>query len=176
MQFISTPLQSAFLINPDKREDARGFFSRVFCEKEFQTAGLETRFVQCNHSFNLKQGTLRGLHYQTIPREEVKLVRCIQGAVFDVIVDMRQESGTFLHWFGTELTAEKPAMMYVPKGFAHGYMTLAPNTEILYFVTEFYSPEYEKGVRWNDPAISIDWPMEPAEISSKDQYIPWIGS
>lgn len=174
MQFIKTPLSSAYLIELQKREDERGFFSRVYCEKEFQDLGLESKFVQVNNSLSMVPGTLRGLHYQLPPKEEVKLVRCIRGALFDVIIDVRKNSPTFGNWFGAELTAENRKMMYVPRGFAHGFISLKPETELLYFVSEFYSPEHECGVRWDDPGVQIRWPIEPSVISDKDRLHPHL--
>jgi dTDP-4-dehydrorhamnose 3,5-epimerase len=172
MIFTPTPLAGAHLVDLEKRGDARGFFARVFCEREFAAAGLETRFVQVNNSLSAKRGTLRGLHYQLPPAAEVKLVRCLKGALWDVIVDLRPDSPTFRRWFGAELTAENRRMMYVPRGFAHAILTLTDETEALYLVSAFYAPEQERGVRWNDPAIGIEWPLTPVEISPKDAAWP----
>ena len=172
MKFNPTPLKGAYTIDLEKRGDDRGFFGRFFCENEFADAGLETRFVQVNNSLTAKKGTLRGLHYQLPPAAEVKVVRCIRGALWDVIVDIRAGSPTFGKWFGAELTAENRTMMYVPRGFAHAFVTLEDDTEALYLVSAFYSPENERGVRWNDPAVAIDWPITPSEISEKDSNWP----
>lgn len=172
MKFNPTPLAGAHTIELERRGDDRGFFARFFCEREFADAGLETRFVQINTSLTGKAGTLRGLHYQLPPAAEVKVVRCLKGALFDVIVDLRPDSPTYRKWFGAELTAENRVMMYVPRGFAHAFVTLAPDTEALYLVSAFYSPDDERGVRWNDPAIGIDWPVAPVEISEKDRNWP----
>jgi len=172
MIFTPTPLAGAYLIDLEKRGDARGFFARVFCEREFGEAGLETRFVQANNSLSAKRGTLRGLHYQLPPAAEVKLVRCLRGALWDVIVDLRPDSPTFRKWFGAELSAENRRMMYVPRGFAHAILTLTDDTEAFYMVSAFYAPEEERGVRWNDPAIGIEWPIAPVEISPKDAGWP----
>lgn len=174
MQFIKTPLTSAYVIDLQKREDERGFFSRLFCQEEFAELGLETRFVQVNNSLSVIPGTLRGLHYQRGPKEEVKIVRCIRGALFDVIVDIRKESPTYGQWFGEELSQENRRMMYVPKGFAHGFISLLPDTELIYFVSEFYSPEHEGGIRWDDPGINIAWPKKPSVISDKDMKLPHL--
>jgi dTDP-4-dehydrorhamnose 3,5-epimerase len=172
VKFLPTPLQHAYLIELERRGDDRGFFARFFCEREFRDAGLETRFVQMNNSLSTKSGTLRGLHYQLAPAAEVKVVRCISGAIFDAIVDIRPDSPTFGRWFGAELTSENRLMMYVPRGFAHAVLTLRNDTEILYMVSAFYSPENERGLRWNDPHFSIQWPLQPTEISPKDAAWP----
>jgi dTDP-4-dehydrorhamnose 3,5-epimerase len=168
MKFIPTPLAGAKVIEPEKRGDDRGFFARVFCAHEFGNSGLETGFVQANNSLSSIAGTLRGMHYQLGDAAEVKLVRCIHGALFDAILDLRPNSSTFGKWFGETLTAENRLMMYVPRGFAHAILTLEPNTEALYLVSAFYAPDAERGVRWNDPRFGIAWPMEPVEISAKD--------
>lgn len=172
MKFHAAPLKDAYTIELEKRGDDRGFFARFFCENEFGAEGLTTRFVQVNNSLSAKKGTLRGLHYQLAPAAEVKVVRCIRGALFDAIVDIRPDSPTFGKWFGAELSAENRLMMYVPRGFAHAILTLTDNTEALYLVSDFYSPENERGVRWNDPRFDIAWPIEPAEISPKDAKWP----
>lgn len=172
MRFNPTPLAGAFVIDLEKRGDDRGFFARVFCEQEFGSKGLETRFVQINNSASARKGTLRGMHYQLAPAAEVKVVRCIRGALFDAILDMRPDSSTFGQWFGAELNDENRLMMYVPRGFAHGILTLRDATEALYLASKFYSPENERGVRWNDPRFGIEWPIEPVEISPKDAKWP----
>lgn len=172
MKFYPSPLQGAFTIELDKRGDERGFFARMFCENEFRELGLETRFVQINNSLTALKGTLRGLHYQMAPKSEVKVVRCIRGALWDVILDLRAGSPTFKQWFGATLTAENRTMMYVPRGFAHGFVTLTDDTEAFYLVSEFYAPDQERGVRYNDPAHGIEWPEEPVEVSEKDRNWP----
>jgi dTDP-4-dehydrorhamnose 3,5-epimerase len=172
MKFTPTPLRDAYLIDLEKRGDDRGFFARVFCEREFAEYGLETRFVQANNSLSSKKGTLRGLHYQLAPSAEVKVVRCIRGALWDAIVDIRPGSETFGKWFGAELSAENRRMMYVPRGFAHAILTLEEDTEALYLVSDFYAPGEERGVRWNDPRFGVEWPIEPTEISPKDAAWP----
>lgn len=172
MKFLPTPLNGAYTIELEKRGDDRGFFARFFCEKEFAQAGLETHFVQINNSLSGKKGTLRGMHYQLPPAAEVKVVRCLRGALYDVIVDLRAGSPSFGKWFGAELSAENRTMMYVPRGFAHGFVTLTDDVEALYLVSAFYAPEAERGARWNDPAIGIEWPVEPAELSDKDRKWP----
>jgi dTDP-4-dehydrorhamnose 3,5-epimerase len=168
MKFTETPLAGAYLVDLERRGDERGFFARFFCAREFAEHGLETRFVQINTSLSVAAGTLRGMHYQLPPAAEVKLVRCLAGALWDAILDLRPRSPSFGRWFAAELTAENRRMMYVPQGFAHGFLTLAPNTEALYLVSAFYAPERERGVRWNDPRFAIAWPRPPQVISDKD--------
>jgi dTDP-4-dehydrorhamnose 3,5-epimerase len=172
VKFHPTPLKDAYTIELEKRGDERGFFARFFCQKEFSAAGLLTQFVQVNNSLSAKKGTLRGLHYQLAPAAEVKVVRCIRGALFDVIIDIRPDSPTFGKWFGAELNDENRLMMYVPRGFAHAILTLRDDTEALYLVSDFYSPENERGVRWNDPHFKVEWPIEPNDISPKDAAWP----
>jgi dTDP-4-dehydrorhamnose 3,5-epimerase len=172
MKFTETPLQGAFVIELEKRGDERGFFARVFCEREFEQHGLNHQVVQANTSFSRDRGTLRGMHYQLAPRAEDKMVRCLRGSFLDVIVDLRRESPTFLKHFAIELTAENRTMLYVPKGFAHGLLTLQPDTEAFYLVTEFYSQPHERGLRYNDPKLGIRWPFEPSVVSDKDRAHP----
>ena len=171
MKFTETPLAGAFVIELEKRGDERGWFARAFCEREYAAQGLNHRIVQANTSFSAIKGTLRGMHYQLAPMAEDKIFRCIRGAIFDAIIDLRPESPTFLKTFTVELTAENRLALYIPKGFAHGFMTLVENTEVFYFVTEFYSPKHERGIRYNDPKFGICWPMEPAVISDKDRNL-----
>jgi dTDP-4-dehydrorhamnose 3,5-epimerase len=172
MKFHKTPLDGAYLIELEKRGDNRGFFARLFCEQEFGAARLETRFVQINNSLTATKGALRGLHYQLPPAAEVKVVRAINGALWDVIVDLRVGSPTYRKWFGAELNEDNRMMMYVPRGFGHGFVTLTHNVEALYLDSAFYSPGAERGLRWNDPAIGINWPAEPQEMSDKDRGWP----
>jgi dTDP-4-dehydrorhamnose 3,5-epimerase len=172
MNFSETPLSGAYLIDLEKRGDNRGFFARFFCEKEFAQYNLTTHFVQINTSLTAAKGTLRGLHYQLQPSAEVKVVRCIKGSLYDVILDLRPDSVTFGKWFGAELNAENRTMMYVPKGFAHGFVTLQDDTEALYLVDSFYSPDLERGIRYNDPKFKIELPLKPFEISEKDTSWP----
>jgi dTDP-4-dehydrorhamnose 3,5-epimerase len=172
MRFHPTPVSGAHLIELEKRGDDRGFFARLFCEREFSEQGLVNRFVQANDSLSRTIGTLRGLHYQLPPAAEVKLVRCIRGALHDVVVDLRPDSPTFGRSFGARLDAENRLMMYVPRGCAHAILTLEQDTEALYLVSAFYSPEHERGVRWHDPRFDIEWPIEPREISQKDANWP----
>jgi dTDP-4-dehydrorhamnose 3,5-epimerase len=156
----------------EKRGDDRGFFARVYCEREFGAAGLECHFVQVNNSLSAKKGTLRGLHYQLAPSSEVKVVRCVRGALWDAVVDLRPDSPTYTRWFGVELNADNRRMIYVPRGFAHAILTLVEDTEAFYLVSSFYAPEYERGLRWNDPKFEIKWPIQPTDISSKDAAWP----
>ena len=168
MKFKETSLPGNYLIDLDLREDERGFFARYFCEKEFSNAGLNTRWLQINNSMSCDVGTMRGLHFQRPPHAEVKLVRCLRGAIWDVVVDLREASETFGKWFGATLSDQNRTMMYVPKGFAHGFISLEPDTEILYLVSEFYAPESEGTLIWNDPDVGIKWPILPQIISEKD--------
>jgi dTDP-4-dehydrorhamnose 3,5-epimerase len=172
MRFSETPLKGAYLIDLEKRADDRGFFARLFCEKEFAQHGLESRFVQVNNSLSTQRGTMRGMHYQLPPHGEVKVVRCVKGSLFDAIVDLRPKSPTYRKWFGAELTAENRTMMYVPVGFAHGFLTTSVDAEAFYLVSSFYAQEAERGLRFNDPAIGIQWPFEPIVVSAKDTAHP----
>ncbi|MDE3174847.1 MAG: dTDP-4-dehydrorhamnose 3,5-epimerase [Pseudomonadota bacterium] len=172
MIFHQTPLAGARLIELEKRGDERGFFARMFCEREFGAQGLETRFVNVNNSLSGAPGTLRGLHYQIGEAAEVKLVRCLRGALWDAILDLRPGSPSYGRWFGETLSADNRLMMYVPRGFAHAILTLEPDTEALYLVSAHYAPTQERGVRWNDPRFDIGWPIAPREISAKDAAWP----
>lgn len=172
MKFTPTPVHGAYLIDLERRGDDRGFFARFFCATEFATAGLKSNFVQINTSLTTDRGTLRGLHYQLPPAAEVKVVRCIAGALFDVVLDLRPDSPTFGKWFGAELNAVNRTMMYVPEGCAHGFVTLSDSTEALYLVTQFYGPKEERGVRFDDPRFAVGWPIAPTEVSEKDRNWP----
>jgi dTDP-4-dehydrorhamnose 3,5-epimerase len=172
MIFKETMLPGAYVVELDKREDDRGFFARAWCAKEFAAHSLTSHVVQANTSFNKKMGTLRGMHYQIVPHPEAKLIRCIRGSIYDVIIDLRPSSPTCKRWIGVELSAKNRSMLYVPENFAHGFITLEDDTEILYLVSDFYSPECERGVRYNDPAFGIVWPVKVQVISSKDQTWP----
>jgi dTDP-4-dehydrorhamnose 3,5-epimerase len=172
MIFQETRLQGAFLIEMKKLADSRGFFARTFCQKEFEKHGLAADISQCNVSFNWYKATLRGMHFQVAPKEEAKLVRCIKGAIHDVIIDLRRGSPTYGEWLGFDLTGDDYRMLYVPGGFAHGYLTLVDKAEVIYQVNEFYSPDHERGIRWNDPAFSIKWPITPEIVSPKDANHP----
>ena len=172
MRFEETPLRGAYLIDLQPVEDARGSFARAFCRREFEEHRLNPTIAQCNMAFNPVCGTLRGMHYQVEPAREVKIIRCIAGTIFDAIIDLRPSSSTYGHWFGVELSARNRRALYVPESFAHGYLTLADNSEIHYMVSEFYSPGHECGIRWNDPAFGIEWPTSPRVISGKDASHP----
>lgn len=173
MRFIKTRLEGAYVIEPEKLVDERGMFARVWCRNEFKEHGLATDMVQSNVSFSKKRGTLRGLHYQVEPYQEAKLMRCTKGAIFDVCIDLRPDSSTYKQWFGIELTDKNHKMLYVPQGFAHGYEMLEDNTEVFYLVSEYYHPESERGIRWNDLSFKIDWPIkENLIISGKDRNWP----
>jgi dTDP-4-dehydrorhamnose 3,5-epimerase len=172
MIFTNTKLVDAYIIELEKRYDDRGFFSRSWCQKEFADHGLNPSLVQVNISYNKKCGTLRGMHYQLKPFQESKLVRCVRGAIYDVIIDLRQSSSTYQQWLGVQLTADNYKMLYVPEGFAHGFQTLEDNTEVTYQVSEFYAPQFEGGVRYDDPAFGIFWPVDVQVISDKDRNWP----
>lgn len=172
MKFEETHLNGAYVIDLEKFGDDRGFFARAFCSREFEAQGLTTGFVQVNDSLSAQKGTLRGMHYQIGEDAETKLVRCIKGALYDIILDMRPDSPTFGDHFGVELSATNRKMLYVPKGFAHSFITLEDDTEAFYFVDAFYAPDAERGVRWNDPKFGVEWPVEPVVISDKDASWP----
>jgi dTDP-4-dehydrorhamnose 3,5-epimerase len=169
LQFIPTSLRDAYIVAPEKRADDRGFFARTWCQREFAAQGLETNLVQCNVSFNHKKGTLRGMHWQLPPFGETKLVRCTQGAIYDVIIDLRPDSPSFEQWVGVELTAANGQALYVPQGFAHGFQTLTDNAEVYYQMSTFYEPGYASGLRWNDPKFPIDWPAAVTVIADRDR-------
>jgi dTDP-4-dehydrorhamnose 3,5-epimerase len=172
VKFTALPLAGAYAIDLEKRGDDRGFFARFFCEEEFAKHGLVNRFVQINTSLTGKEGTLRGMHYQLPPAAEVKVVRCVRGALYDVILDLRPHSPTFGRSVGLELSEDNRTMMYVPEGFAHGFLTLKPDTEAIYLVSAAYAPAAERGVRFDDPKFAIAWPRPPLELSEKDRKWP----
>jgi dTDP-4-dehydrorhamnose 3,5-epimerase len=172
MKYTGSPLGGVYVVEVEPVEDDRGFFARTFCEDEFSRQGLETRFVQSSIAFTKRKGTLRGMHYQRDPYAEAKLIRCTRGAVYDAVIDLRPDSPTFRHWFGVELTAENRRMLYVPKGFAHGYQTLMDETEISYQMSAPYYPDAAAGVRWNDPAFGIRWPIDVTVIADRDRDYP----
>lgn len=169
MKFNRLPLKDAYLITPEPIEDDRGMFSRVFCKSIFREIGLINNINQINQSYTIKRGSIRGMHYQFSPRAETKIVKCINGSVFDVIIDIRKNSPTYLKWHGETLSDTDMKMIFVPEGFAHGFQTLTNHSEIMYFVTEFYSKDHENGIRYDDPLINIKWPLEPTDISEKDK-------
>lgn len=172
MIFTETKLKGAFILELEKLEDERGFFARTWCRREFAEHGLNPNLVQSSISFNHKSGTLRGMHYQIAPYEEAKLVECIAGAIYDVIIDLRYDSPTFTQWIAVELTAENHRTLYVPEKFAHGFQTLKNNTEVLYQISEFYAPEYARGIRWDDSTFGIQWPDATRIISPRDATYP----
>ena len=172
MIFKETPIKGAYLVDIKRIADDRGFFGRAFCQHEMKAHGLNEVIAQTNLSHNPTKGTLRGLHYQAAPHEESKLVRCTRGSLFDVLVDLRKGSPTYCQWFGVILTADSFTMLYVPEGCAHGFLTLEDNTDIMYQVSNYYAPDAEKGLLWNDPAFNIEWPFEPTLISDKDRNQP----
>jgi dTDP-4-dehydrorhamnose 3,5-epimerase len=174
MKFEQTSLAGACLVYLEPREDERGMFARTFCAREFAAEGLETTFVQANVSTNGRSGTIRGMHFQRAPDAEVKLVRSIKGAIYDVVVDMREDSATYLRWFGAELSEGNGLAMYVPKGFAHGYQALTDGAAVFYFVSAFYAPQSEGGLRFDDPKLAIRWPRAVSEISAKDATWPLL--
>jgi dTDP-4-dehydrorhamnose 3,5-epimerase len=172
MVLTETRLAGAHVIDLQRLEDERGFFARAFCQREFSEHGLDATVVQCNLSGSTHRGTLRGLHYQLAPRAEAKLVRCVRGAMYDVIVDLRPASSTFLQWVGVVLTAESGRALFVPKGFAHGFQTLEDDTEVFYQMSDFYAPEAARGIRWNDPLLGVAWPEDVRCISARDAACP----
>ena len=172
MVFTETALRGAFLIEPEPRADERGFFARTWSAAEFESRALNTNVAECSVSFNARKGTLRGMHYQVAPFAETKIVRCTRGSMYDVIIDLRPESPTFTRHFGAVLTADNRKAMYIPTGFAHGFQTLEDDTEALYQISEFYSPEHSRGVRWDDPAFGIAWPPDERMLSERDLGYP----
>lgn len=172
MKLVPTSLPGAWLVEPEPLSDERGFFARTFCADEFRRHGLNPAVAQCSISFNIERGTLRGMHYQAAPHEEAKLVRCTKGEIFDVIVDLRPASPSRLRWFGVELTADNRRMLYVPEGFAHGFLTLSEGTEVLYQISVAYDPASQRGFHWQDPAVAIAWPEAPRVVSPRDQSLP----
>jgi dTDP-4-dehydrorhamnose 3,5-epimerase len=174
MKFVEAPLAGAYVIELEPFLDERGLFARTFCQKEFARIGFHKQIVQINHSVTRQKGTIRGMHYQLPPACEIKIIRCVQGTVFDVMVDLRTGSPTFMQWYGVELSKDNMRMVYIPEGFAHGFQTLTDNAELIYHHSAFYSPEYEHGLRCDDPALVINWPLPGGAISPKDQSYPLI--
>jgi dTDP-4-dehydrorhamnose 3,5-epimerase len=173
MIFTKTKLQGTIIIEIEKKEDDRGFFARAWCKNEFEEHGLAFNPVQANIAFSKTKGILRGMHYQIAPHEEAKLIRCIRGAIYDVIIDLRPDSSTYKQWIGVELGEDNYKMLYIPEGFAHGYQALTDNTEVYYQVSQFYSPKSERGVRWDDPAFGINWlEIDKRIVSEKDKCWP----
>jgi len=176
MIFTETILKGAYIIEPERIEEERGFFARTFCRKEFESHGLNPDLVQCNISYNKKKGTLRGMHFQIAPHEEAKLISCIRGSIYDVIIDMRSDSPTYGQWTAFKLTATVHfTMLYVPESFAHGFQTLEDDTLVFYQMSEFYHPESARGIRWDDPMFAIQWPIHSRILSDKDKsYDNWV--
>ena len=174
MKILESPFKNAFVLEAEPYVDHRGKFGRIYCQDELKQIGHYKQIVQINHSLTRKRGAVRGMHFQHPPKAEIKMVKCLRGSVFDVIVDLRRDSDTLLQWYGEILSDDNLKMMYVPEGFAHGFQTLEEKTELLYLHTEFYSPEHEGGVRYNDPRLNISWPVEVTEVSEKDQEYPLL--
>ena len=174
MRFTATTLEGACIVEPEPQEDNRGLFARTFCAREFRNHGLMSAFVQCNTSWNVRKGTVRGLHYQLSPSSEAKLVRCTAGALWDVIVDLRPDSPTYLQHFGVELTPMNRRALYIPEMFAHGFQTLEDGTEVFYQMSAFHQPSAERGVRWDDPALAIPWPIATITLSGRDRALPLL--
>ncbi len=172
MIFKETALQGAYIIEMEAFEDKRGYFARTFCSNEFEARGLKGNVAQCSISYNALRGILRGMHYQVEPHSETKLVQCVRGGLYDVIIDLRPLSATYCCWFGVELTEDNRRLLYVPEGFAHGFQTLQDDTAVYYQISEFYSPQSARGVRWNDPVFGIDWPLANPIILEKDRHLP----
>lgn len=176
MKFSRTTLDGLWVIDLELREDERGFLARTFCEKEFAGHGLNTRWPQCNLTHTKSRGMIRGMHFQANPKPEIKLIRCSAGAVCDVLVDVRRDSPTFGKWEGFELSATNRRMLYVPGGFAHGFQCLADGCELFYMMSEFYVPELARGIRWNDPAVNVQWPIAGPTLSERDKNLPLLSS
>ncbi len=176
MKFLETSLAGAYVIELEPFRDERGFFARTFCQNEFAKIGFDKQIVQINHSLTRQKATIRGLHYQCSPASEIKIIRCVQGAVFDVMVDIRLSSPTFRHWHGVELSKDNMRMVFMPGGFAHGFQTLTDNAELIYHHSAFYEPQYERGLKYDDPAFAIRWPLPAGIVSSRDRNFSFIGN
>lgn len=176
MLFKKTSLKDSYIIELELMEDERGFFARSFCQREFEKHGLNPSIVQCNISRNKAKGTLRGMHYQTAPHQEAKLVSCLRGSLYDVIIDLRHDSPTYCKWIAVELSGKNYKILYVPKGFAHGFQTLEDDTVVFYQISEFYHPESSRGIKWNDPSFGISWPILDPILSEKDRSHPFYES
>lgn len=172
MIFTETKLKGSFIIEIEKNIDERGFFSRIWCANEMNKHGLSTEICQANISSNKIKGTLRGMHYQVAPYQETKIVQCVRGAIFDVIIDLRKDSLTYHQWFGVELSHDNHKMLYIPEDFSHGFITLTDNCDVSYLMSQFYHPNSVAGIRWNDPSFNIKWPIEPRVVSEKDKSYP----
>lgn len=176
MKFVEVPLRGAYIVQGEPIADERGYFLRIFCQNDFSTVGFTKHIVQVNQSRTIKKGTVRGMHYQVSPACETKIIRCVSGSVFDVMIDLRFSSPTFLKWYATELSEWNMKMVYIPEGFAHGFQALTDNVELLYHHSDFYNPQYERGIRFDDPMINIDWPLPVELVSPKDQSYHRIDS
>ena len=176
MIFTPTALAGSYIIDLSPSADSRGWFARTYCKNEFAQIGHTKEWVQINHSFTAAAGAIRGVHYQLPPFTEIKMLRCIAGAVYDVIVDIRKDSTTFLQWFAVELSSTNRKMLYIPAGFAHGFQTLSADCELIYHHSEFYTPGAEAGLRYNDPALGIEWPLPPTELSERDKQHPLLNA
>jgi dTDP-4-dehydrorhamnose 3,5-epimerase len=174
MIFTESPLSGAYVVDMQRLADERGFFARSYCAEEFAARGLGPELRQCSVSYNARKGTLRGLHYQDAPHEEHKLVRCTAGAIFDVIVDIRTSSPTYRHWYAEELTVDNRRSLFIPPGFAHGFVSLTDDTEVYYMISVAHAPSFSRGLRWNDPAFAIEWPLAPVVISARDAGYPLL--
>jgi dTDP-4-dehydrorhamnose 3,5-epimerase len=174
MNFIDTPLKDAYIVELEPFIDERGSFARTFCQKEFTKIGFSKQIVQINHSVTRQRGAIRGMHYQLPPACEIKIIRCVQGKVYDVMADIREGSPSFMHWYGVELSEDNMRMVYIPEGFIHGFQTLTDNATLIYHHSSFYNPVYEHGVRFDDPFLAINWPLPVSVVSSKDQNYPLI--
>ena len=174
MQFKKSKIDGVYIISQEPRGDSRGYFTRIFAKEEFKKSGITFNIVHANRSLTAEKGTIRGLHFQKYPKQEDKLVHCVQGSIFDVALDLRKGSPTYGQWVGEILSAENKKMLLIPKGFAHAFQTLEKNCLVEYFVTQYYAPAYEKGIRWNDPSFAIDWPIKKAILSEKDQNWPFM--
>jgi dTDP-4-dehydrorhamnose 3,5-epimerase len=174
MIFSESPLAGAYVVDLERLADERGFFARSYCAEEFAARGLGPELRQCSVSYNARTGTLRGMHYQCAPHEEHKLVRCTAGAIFDVIVDIRASSATYRRWYGAELTAANRRSLFIPPGFAHGFVSLTDDTEVYYMISVAHAPQFSRGLRWNDPAFAIEWPLAPVVISARDAAYPLL--
>tara|TARA_Y100000310_G_C20599890_1_gene772462 strand:+ start:260 stop:808 length:549 start_codon:yes stop_codon:yes gene_type:complete len=174
MKFTELKLKGAYVVEPEPFEDQRGMFARIFCENEFKKIDHSKKLVQINHSLTNRKGAVRGMHYQNPPMAEIKMVKCLRGSVYDVIIDFREGSATFLKWHGEILSNENRRIIYIPEGFAHGFQTLEKNCELLYFHTEFYNPDYEQAIRFDDPRVGIKWPLDVTEISERDKSHPTL--
>lgn len=174
MIFNRTKIEGVYIIEPELKIDERGYFARIFCKKELSEIGFNFEIVQINRSLNKRRGTLRGMHFQKQPKAEDKIIQCLKGAIYDVAVDLREDSSTYGQWVAEELTEDNKKMFLIPKGFAHGFQSLTDNSEVLYFISEFYSPEYGSGVRWNDPFLKIKWPIKNPFLLERDKNWPLI--